>query len=129
MTTDLADTISQKTKIGYRLIYTIVGEVVDEAIEKGKPLNRISAAEIIQKANEFNLAIKLTDKEIAQALDPQLVIAKRNNAGGSSKASMDKLLEDAEKKIKKQQSWIQEKQSIIKNARQKTDKLVAEVIS
>lgn len=128
LTTDLADYISQTTKIGYRIIYKIIGQVVDEAIEKKKPLNQISAAEITKKAAEFDLKIKLTDKEIAQALDPKLVITKRNNAGGSSKASMVKLIKDADKNIKKQESWIQEKQTKINSARQKTNQLVKNVI-
>ena len=55
LTTDLADYISQKTRIGYRLIYKIIGQVVDEAIEKGKPLSQISASEIKQKAAALKL--------------------------------------------------------------------------
>lgn len=129
LTTDLADYISQKTKIGYRLIYKIVGQVVDEAIGEGKPLDQISAAEIIQKAAEFNLKIKLTDKEIALAIDPKLVVSKRNNAGGSSEVSMVKMLTDAEKKIKKQKSWVQEKQKKTELARQKTDQLVKKILN
>ena len=46
LTTDLADCISQKSGIGYRLIYKIIGQVVDEAINKGKLLEQISADEI-----------------------------------------------------------------------------------
>lgn len=129
LTTDLADFISQKTKIGYRLIYQIVGQVVEKAIERGKPLNQISAAEIIQKAAEFNLEIKLTDKEIAQALDPKLVVSKRNNVGGSSGASMAKILTDAEKNIKKQQSWVQSKQKKIGLAWQKTNQLAKKILN
>lgn len=124
LTTDLADYISQKTKIGYRLIYKIVGQVVDEAIEKGKPLKEISALEIIQKAAKLNLKIKISDQEIKQALDPKQVVAKRKNVGGSSSATMNNLLDSAKDNIKAHQSWFLAKQAVIKNARQKTDKLV-----
>lgn len=129
LTTDLADYISQKTKIGYRQVYKIVGQVIDKAIEKGKPLDQISVAEIIQKATEFNLEIKLTDKEIVQALDPRLVIAKRTNVGGSSEAAMAKMLEDAEENIKKQESWIQSKQKKISLAWQETNQLVKKILN
>ncbi|MDD5416295.1 MAG: argininosuccinate lyase [Candidatus Daviesbacteria bacterium] len=129
LTTDLADFISQKTKIGYRLIYQIIGQLVDEAIKQGNPLSQISAAEIIQKAAELNLKIKISDEEITKAVDPKLVIIKRKNVGGSNSVTMDKLLDDASKNIKKQLSWIQQKQTTIKDARQKTDKLVKEMIS
>ncbi len=129
LTTDLADYISQKTKIGYRKIYKIIGQVVDEAIESGKPLDQISAKEIMQKAAKFDLEIKLTDKEIAQALDPKLVIEKRNNVGGSSEVSMNKLLEDAKNNIEKQGSWIQEKQQKINLAWQETNQLVKKILN
>lgn len=129
LTTDLADYISQKTKVGYRLIYKIVGQVVDEAIEKGKSLDQILAAEIIQKATEFNLKINLTDKEIVQALDPKIVIEKRNNAGGSSKISMLKILKNAEKNIQKQKSWVQSEQGKIDLALQRTDQLIEQILN
>lgn len=119
LTTDMADVICQKTKAGYRLIYKIIGAVVDEAIEKGKPLNQITALEIMQKANELGIKIKVSDEEINQALDPKRVIEKRKNTG--------KLLDDASKSIKKQKSWVQAKQTDIRNARQKTDKLIKEI--
>ena len=129
LTTDLADYISQKTKIGYRQVYKIIGQIVDKAIEKGKPLDRITATEIMQAADDLDLKIEVSDEEIAQALDPKLVIAKRNNVGGSSPTVMNKLLDEAGKNIGKQLSRIQQKQTIIKNASQETDRLVKEVIS
>lgn len=129
LTTDLADYISQKTKIGYRLIYKIVGNVVNKAIIEGKSLNEISASDIIKKAAELKIKLSISDKEIAQALDPVLVIEKRKNIGGSSEASMAKMLADAEKNIKKQKSWIQSKQETIASARQKTDQLANKVLN
>lgn len=128
LTTDLADYISQKTKIGYRLIYKIVGQVVDEAIKKDKPLQEISASEITQKAAQLNLKINISDEEIAHALDPKQVVEKRQNVGGSSSASMKKLLSSAKENIKAYQFWIKEKQAIIAKAHQKTDQLVNECI-
>ena len=59
LTTDLADYISQKSGVGYRLIYKIVGQVVDEAINNGKLLKEISADEIINKA--LGTSEKLSD--------------------------------------------------------------------
>ncbi len=128
LTTDLADLISQKSKIGYRLIYKIIGQVVKDAIEKNKPLDKISALEIIQAGAELKIEVNISDQEIAQSLDPQQVIAKRKNIGGSSKNTMQNLLDEATKNIKKQQSWIEEKQVFINTARQKTDLLVKKII-
>lgn len=129
LTTDLADFISQKTKVGYRLIYKIMGQVVDSAIENGKPLHQITALEIMQKADELGIKIQVSDEEINQALDPKLVIEKRKNIGGSNSIIMQKLLDEASKKIKLEQFWIQEKQKIIEKAHHKTDSLVKKIIT
>src|SRR3989338_3319328 len=129
LTTDLADYISQKTKIGYRLIYKIIGQIVEDAIENKKPLSQISAKQIAQTAQGFGLDIKLSDKEILEAINPTTAISRRNNVGGSSPTVMNKLLDEAGKNIGKQLSRIQQKQTIIKNASQETDRLVKEVIS
>lgn len=128
LTTDLADYISQKTKIGYRLIYKIVGQVVDEAIENGRPLNQITALQIMQKADKLGLKIKVSDEEINQALDPKQVLEKRKNVGGSNEISMEKLLESAKKNVERQQFWIKSKQEIIASARQETNQLVKEIL-
>lgn len=129
LTTDLADYISQKTKVGYRLIYQIVGQVVDEAIKKGKPLKEISALEIMQRAAKLSLKIEISDEEMAQALDPKQVVEKRKNVGGSSRVSMEKLLSSAKANIKAHQSWIKEKQEIIEKARNKAEVLAKKIIA
>lgn len=124
MTTDLADYISQKSGVGYRLIYKIVGQVVDEAINKGKLLNKISADEIINKAAINHVKLQLTNEEIQKAIDPQLVIEKRNHIGGSSNSSMKKSLKNAQGAIKDIVYSINKKSLAFFKAKNKTDLLV-----
>lgn len=128
LTTDLADFISQETKVGYRLVYKIVGQVVDGAIEEGKPLSQVTALEIVQKAQELGVNMKISNQQITQALDPKTVIEKRQNVGGASSKIMDKLLARASGQIKLEYAWIKEKQEIIKKARHKTNFLVKKII-
>ena len=128
LTTDLADFISQKTKVGYRLIYKIVGGVVDEAMIKGQPLSQLTALEIIQKALELGIKMTISDEEIKQALDPKLVIEKRKNIGGSNSEVMKKLLDQALLNIKAERSWLLKKQEDVKKAHQKTESLVKRII-
>jgi argininosuccinate lyase len=128
LTTDLADFISQKSGVGYRLIYKIIGQVVDEAINKGQLLKQISADEIISKALINNVKLELTDEEIKKAIDPQLVIEKRNHTGGSSTESMKKSLKNAQIAIKNVSQTINKKLSVITKAKEKTNLIVNNLI-
>lgn len=128
LTTDLADYISQETKIGYRLVYKIVGQVVEQAILQGKPLNKVIASEFIKKAAELKIKLTISDEEIKKALDPKLVIEKRKNIGGSNKVIMQKSLEEASKKIKLEEFWIKKKYQVIKKAQQSTDSQINKII-
>jgi len=124
LTTDLADYISQKSGVGYRLIYKIVGQVVDEAINKDKLLKEISAKEIIKKALINNIKLQLTDQEIKKAINPQLAIEKRNHIGGSSTSSMKESLKNSQKAIEDINQLIKGKSSFLKKAKEKTDSTV-----
>ncbi|PIU36793.1 argininosuccinate lyase [Candidatus Roizmanbacteria bacterium CG06_land_8_20_14_3_00_34_14] len=128
LTTDLADYISQKSGVGYRLIYKIIGQVVDEAINKGKLLKEISAEEIIGKALINDVELELTDEEIKKAIDPQLVIEKRNHIGGSSTSSMKKSLKNVQNAIKDVNRSINKKSLVFSEAKKKTDLIVNNLI-
>jgi len=124
----LADYISQKSGVGYRLIYKIIGQVVDEAINKGKLLKEISAEEIIGKALINDVELELTDEEIKKAIDPQLVIEKRNHIGGSSTSSMKKSLKNVQNAIKDVNRSINKKSLVFSEAKKKTDLIVNNLI-
>jgi argininosuccinate lyase len=120
LTTDLADYISQASGIGYRLIYKIVGQVVDEAMLGGKLLKDISADSLTQKAATLHIDLHITDAEIQAAIDPQQAIAKRKHTGGSSNATMSVALHNAGDQLSSLQSWISEQKSVINSAKQRT---------
>ena len=128
LTTDLADYISQKFGVGYRLIYKIVGQVVNEAINKGKLLKDIKAKEIIDKASSFDIKLQLFDKEILKAIDPQTILEKRKHIGGSSNQSMNESLNKAKKEIYDINYWLKNQTKISEKAKEKTDTLVKNLI-
>ncbi|MDO8503469.1 MAG: argininosuccinate lyase [bacterium] len=129
LTTDLADCVSQKTGIGYRTVYKIVGQAVNQAIASNKPFNQISANEIKSIAKKFNLDIRLTDAEIAEAITPDKVIAKRKHIGGSNQDIMKNSLNLAVKSIEKNKSWVTNKTEMISKARNKTEVLVKKIVA
>ncbi len=129
LTTDLADYVSQKSGVGYRIVYKIIGSLVDEAIRKNKQLADIKAEDIIKKGREIGVELKLTDEEIKKAIDPVLVIERRKHIGGSSSAAFSKSIKNTFDTLKKRESWIKEKQRIIKTSKVKTATAVSDIIN
>jgi len=129
LTTDLADFISHKSGVGYRLIYKIVGQVVDEAINNGKLLKEVKAKEIINKAAAFDIKLQLTDKEILKTIDPQTILEKRKHIGGSSSQSMNESLNKVKKEIKDIGYWLKNQTKVSEKAKEKVDVLVKNLIN
>ncbi|NCO88471.1 argininosuccinate lyase [Candidatus Roizmanbacteria bacterium CG2_30_33_16] len=129
LTTDLADYISQKNKVGYRLVYKIVGQVVNEKINYGKFLSDISAHEIIKKAEELKIKLKITETEIEELLDSQNAVAKRQHIGGSSPQSMNESLNKVKKNIEKLDLWLKNKQKLISVSKEKIHKQIINLLT
>lgn len=122
MTTDLADAISQKSGVAYRIMYKIVGAVVDAAIKDGKLLSQMTAGEIIEQAKAYGVSLTLTDADVEWALDPAVAIAKRLHVGGSGKKPMQKALSEAKQEIKNLSTWIIKQDKTIAQAKSATIK-------
>lgn len=116
-TTDLADYISQKSGVGYRLIYKAVGGAVDEAINNGKLLTEITPGDLQKKFDEVGVgSIPLTIEEIELAIDPAKSIEKRTHIGGSSRETMQKSFANAEHLIKSHTDWVKNQKYMIESA-------------
>ncbi len=127
LTTELADYISQKTGIGYRLIYKIIGTVVDEAIQNKKTLLEITAKEIINKAEVFGIDLVLTQKEILEAIDPKIAIEKKKHIGGTSQKTMSIAIKNTRTKTMMIDKWIKKNQAYTHNANLNTHILAKKI--
>lgn len=127
LTTDLADYISQRNKIGYRLIYKIVGQVVGKAINSGKLLADVTANELIIQAKESRIDLKITDQELKQLMNPKVILSKRQHIGGSGLKSMNKTMKRATNDIDRTTLWLADKQKTVFFAKKKTEDLVSKL--
>jgi len=89
LATDLADYLTQKG-IPFREAHGIVGKIVHEAIQNGKPLTAWSL-------EEFQKQTPLFQKDVLKILTPRASIAKRGGTGGTATASVKAAIQ----KIKK----------------------------
>ena len=128
MTTDVADAISQVTGVGYRIVYKIVGQVVDEAIQSGKLLYDISAQDIIKKAFSMGITLHVTNAQLKDAIDPHGALGKRAHIGGSAKKTMAASLTRGQEMIKVLAKWVSTQKQIVSKAKSKTLEIAQEII-
>jgi argininosuccinate lyase len=119
-TTDLADTIAQLTGVGYRQIYAVVGRLVNELIEHGKPLQTLTAAQICAAASAAGVDVTLTDEQVQTALDPAQAVSRRTHTGGSAGPEMAAMLSSRRESLANHKSWIESRQDSIAAARRET---------
>ena len=123
MTTDVADAISQISGIGYRLVYNVVGQVVDEAIEHGKLLSDISAQDLMKKASTLGIPVHVTDEQLKDAMNPQRALEKRTHIGGSAKKTMAVSLVHGQTLINDVNTWVSNQKQIVSKAKSKTESI------
>lgn len=128
MTTDLADAISQVSGVGYRLVYKIVGQVVDEAIQNGTLLNTISAEEITKKASVMGIELHVTNAQVLDAIDPHGALEKRVHIGGSAKKAMAVSLAHGQEMIDVFVKWVWTQRQIVRKAKAKTQEIAQKII-
>ena len=119
-TTDLADLIAARNGVGYRQVYAVVGRLVDGLIEAGRPLGSLHAADITEAAAAAGLAIRLTDAEVQEALDPGQALAGRRHIGGAAPAEMARMLGVRQAALADQTRWAAAQRTAIDAARAET---------
>jgi argininosuccinate lyase len=119
-TTDLADMVTQHTGTGYRQVYAVIGKLVEQMIEQGRPLYELRAEEIAGAGRAAGLALDLTDEQVQEALDPVRAVAMRTHIGGASPSEMERLLSLRRAQVDEEVGWIARRGSQIEEARART---------
>lgn len=129
LTTDLADYISQKSQLPYRLVYKIIGAVVDKAITSEKTISEITPDEIEKTAKLYNAEIKLTKSELERVLNPQMALQKRKHIGGTNSLVTYKSIQSKEGKVGGLEDWVKGEQKKISLAKSRTAQLTQTIIN
>ena len=117
LTTDVADHLAQKTGIPYRLMYKIIGTVVDQAINNGKLLDQVSAEDVKAVASTFDTKLDIDDEDLQVVFDPVYAINQRKHIGGSNKDVTKALINDFKSNNNKRELTVQKMENIIKKAK------------
>jgi len=124
LTTDLADYIAKKTNIGYRLIYKIVGQVVDKAIHEEIMVSDISSGEIVNEAKKLNINLDLKGINIKKITEPNAAIRRRYD-----QEYLNKHYKNAKKEMETIAEWTKERKTSIASAYDQVKKLVDNILA
>jgi argininosuccinate lyase len=116
-TTDLADMVAQRSGVGYRQIYAVIGKLVDALIEQGRPLTDLTAEDIAGAAAEAGLSVVVTAEQVQEGLDPALAVAARKHVGGAAPAEMSRMLAGRGDSLSEHLAWAAERRARIDEAR------------
>ena len=99
--TELADVIVREKNLSFRTSYTIVGNLINEAISNKLPLSKINSTLLDSVSiNVIGTPIKLTEKEIRQALNPVDLISSRKSLGSPLPSETNRMALNHLKRIK-----------------------------
>ncbi len=129
LTTDLADYLSQKSGQPYRLVYKIIGQVVDEAIKSSKPLTVLTSFEIQKVAKLHGVSLEVTDSELKMLLNPEALLDKRKHVGGTSVSTTQKMIGARKEQVKNMEKWVVGQKDKFLKAKVETWKLSQMIIN
>lgn len=125
---NLADTIVRETGLSFREAHHVVGRLVRRAIEENVKQGN-TTVEMVDRAAEETIGRKLglSEEAIRKALDPEEFVKTRITPGGCNPAEVRWMIEDIEKKIAEEGSWLLNQRAKIKEAHEKLDGAVEEI--
>ncbi len=93
--TELADVMVKEAELTFRTAHQITGRVVRKAIEKGVKASDITL-ELIQQSSREILGkdLKLTEQNVAEAINPRLNVERRRSTGGPSPTEVSRMIEE-----------------------------------
>jgi len=127
--TDLADLITRKTGIPFRLSYQIVGTLVKNAIKDGKKATEVGVEELKKASIEVTgKEIVLPEKEIKQALNPTTSIRLKRTEGSPNPEMVKKMIKKLEEKIGEKKKQLNLRIRKIKLSEEKLKFLVDSIL-
>lgn len=99
--TELADVMVREAGIPFRAAHQVTGRVVRKAIEQGMKAQEITL-DLIQEASREVLGkeLNLTERAVAEAIDPRLNVERRRSTGGPSPSEVSRMISERIRELK-----------------------------
>jgi argininosuccinate lyase len=91
---DAADVLALTGEVDYRSAHTIVGRAVRELVDEGEPPSQLTPRRLAAAAEAaIGRRVEIDEETLRGALDPVACAAARRQAGSSSEAAMEEMLD------------------------------------
>jgi argininosuccinate lyase len=113
--TDLAEVIMLEGGLDYKAAHDLVGRAVRSALDSGAPTLTL---ELLQAAAQKHLGrtLDLDPQSVADALDPERIVAARTGPGGAAESSLAQMLADCRAVITGYAQWREAAQTRLQTA-------------
>jgi argininosuccinate lyase len=103
---DVADVLALTGDIDYRTAHTIVGRAVRDLVDAGQPSSRLTPDRLAAASvAAIGRPVEIDEATLRDALDPAACVAARRQAGSSSEAAMDEMLDEIHATLTAHESW------------------------
>jgi argininosuccinate lyase len=103
---DVADVLARAGGLDYRSAHTVVGRAVRDLVEAGEPPTGLTPGRLSSAAEAtIGAPVELEAATLRSALDPAACAAARRQAGSSSDAAMDAMLEEIAATLAAGEAW------------------------
>lgn len=128
--TELADTLVKQEGLSFRTAHAIVSRVVTAAVEDGRTVKELDMDALNEAAAGLSLSrLRLSEAELAQALDPVNFVRVRSLRGGPSPIELERALRVQSERQAALLRWLEEKGSKGQKAWQLLDSTLSEWLS
>jgi argininosuccinate lyase len=115
--------------LAFRSAHGVVSGLVDVAYQRGLGWQDVTAALVDEIAvAKLGYAVGLSDKAVAEALNPRLFVTARANLGGPARAVMLPFLERRHQRLVADELWRREQLAKLRQAREELQWQVSDVI-
>jgi len=116
---NLADTLVRQCDLSFRTAHHVVGRLVRLAVSEGIPPQEVGAALLDRAAMEtINRRLGVSQKLIADALDPAQFVRSRRTKGSVHPQEVEALLRAGREKLASHRAWYTAKHTQIEAAKQ-----------
>ena len=102
---DVADVLALTGEIDYRSAHKIVGRAVNDLVDAGDPPSQLTPERLAAASVAQSVGRSRSTKRRFDALDPAACAAARRQAGSSSEAAMDEMLDELHATLTARESW------------------------
>ncbi|WP_082310972.1 argininosuccinate lyase [Paenibacillus sp. FJAT-27812] len=108
--TELADTLVREEGLSFRKAHLVVSKLVTLAAERGDHVSDLSLQSLNEAAiKTIGIPLRLSEKQLKQALDPYHFVQIRTLRGGPSPSEMNRSLNAQQKRLNDLNLWLKER--------------------